>query len=294
MVLVESVANLTTPVIRPALGKMFGASGSRLITNTVFTSDNVRGIAALAGGMNGMGVEIIAVRPGQHDHIIERMIRHFNGVIRATKFSLPFLIPDFMMTPLVIACGNKLNLFPSTATRTDYKTPLEALSNRKMDLKLDTGEPNFSYCHVHDHTKSKRMTPRTIGCLYVGPRMNGTGAHVSLNLATKTIIAANHYTVLPIPPIVITTVNGWAASNKIHTVMDPVYTYRVRDITHDAPNFLEEKPPRWHECQRTPHAWRYYYLTSMDQNAASLMRVWNHHRPVRQWRFGVGLHQLPT
>ena len=139
MVLVESVINLTTPVLRMALRKMFGAFGSRRIKITVLTSDNERGIAALASDMSSMGVEVIVVGPGQHDHVIERMIRHLKEVVRATKHSLPFLVPDFMMILLVIACGNKLNLFPSTATRTDYKTPLEAFTNRKMDLKLDTG-----------------------------------------------------------------------------------------------------------------------------------------------------------
>ena len=62
----------------------------------MFTSDNERGIAALAGGMSGMGVEVISVGPGQHDHTIERMIRHLKEVIRATKHSLPFLLLSFL------------------------------------------------------------------------------------------------------------------------------------------------------------------------------------------------------
>ena len=36
-------------------------------------SDNERGIAALAGNISGMGVEVIIVGPGQHDHTIELM-----------------------------------------------------------------------------------------------------------------------------------------------------------------------------------------------------------------------------
>ena len=242
MVLVEHIANLTAIAIRPALRKMFGAFGSRRIKITMFTSDNERGIAALAGDMSGMGVEVISVGPGQHDHTIERMIRHLKEVIRATKHSLPFLVPDFMMTIMVVLCGNKLNLFPSSSTRTDNVTPLEAFTNRKMDLKLDTGEPTFSYCHVHDRTMSNGMAPRTIGCLYAGPRINGTGTHMFVNLATKAVLFANHYVVLPIPPIVISTINGWASTNKIHTVVDPIFTYRDRDITHDAPDDLPSIP----------------------------------------------------
>ena len=237
MVLVENISNLTTIALRPALRKMFGAFGSRRIKITMFTSDNEKGIAALAADFSGMGVEVVTVGPGQHDHTIERMIRHLKETIRTTMYSLPFLVPDFMMTIMVVSCGNKLNLFPSN-TRTDNITPLEAFTNRKMDLKLDTGEPTFSYCHVHDRKMSNNMAPRTIGCLYAGPRVNGTGTHMFLNLQNKAILYANHYVVLPIPTIVITTVNAWASTNKIHTAVDPIFTYRDRDITHDVPNDL--------------------------------------------------------
>ena len=89
----------------------------------MFTSDNERGIAALAGDMSGMGVEVIIVGPGQHDHTIELMIRQLEGTIRATKYSLPILVQDyFMMTIMIVLCGYKLNLLPSTATRTDNIT----------------------------------------------------------------------------------------------------------------------------------------------------------------------------
>ena len=123
IVLVDHIPNLTTIALRPALRKMFGAFGSRRIQITMFTSDNEKGIAALAADFSGMGVEVVTVGPGQHDHIIERMIRHLKETIRATKYSLPFLVPDFMITIMVVLCGNKLNLFPSTSTRTDSITP---------------------------------------------------------------------------------------------------------------------------------------------------------------------------
>jgi hypothetical protein len=76
MVLVESVIYLTTLVLRKALRKMFGAFGSRRIKITILTSDNERGIASLASDMSTMGVEVIVVGPGQHDHVMERMTRH--------------------------------------------------------------------------------------------------------------------------------------------------------------------------------------------------------------------------
>ena len=66
--------------------------------------------------------------------------------------------------------------------------------------------------------------------------MNGTGAHEFLRLDNRATINANHYVVLPIQPIVITTVNGWAAKNKLHTSIDPIFTFHDRDITNDVDN----------------------------------------------------------
>ena len=68
VVLVASVENVSTSVLRQSLRRMFGTYGSRHISIAKFTSDNERGITALFGDMNAMGVEVITVGPGQcHD-----------------------------------------------------------------------------------------------------------------------------------------------------------------------------------------------------------------------------------
>ena len=233
IVLVACVENLTAPIFRQCIRRMFGTIGSRRIVIVKFTSDNERGIAALFGDMSGMGVEVITVGPGQHDHIIERMIRHLKETIRSTIFSLPFLVPDMMMPHLVLSSAKKLLLFPS-ATRTDNTSPFEAFFGRKADVKKDIGPPFGSYCQVSSRVMSNNMDARTIGCLYLEPRMNGTGTHSFLRLDTKTIISANHFMVLPIPAIVMTTVTGWASKNKLHTSLDPTFTFHDRDITGEA------------------------------------------------------------
>jgi hypothetical protein len=101
---------------------MFGAFGSTQIKIMIFTSDSERSVAALAGDMSGMGVDVVAMGHGQHNHIIERMMRHLKEVIWATKLNLPFVVPDFLVKLLVLICANELNLFPSTATRTDPRS----------------------------------------------------------------------------------------------------------------------------------------------------------------------------
>jgi hypothetical protein len=101
---------------------------------------------------------------------------------------------------------------------------------------MDIGPPFGTYCQVTNRTMSNGMDQRTIGCLYLEPKMNGTGTHAFLRLDNRATINANHYVVLPIPPIVITTVNGWAAKNKLHTSIDPIFTFHDRDITNDVDN----------------------------------------------------------
>ena len=159
---------------------------------------------------------MITVGPGQHDHVIERMIRHLKETIRCTIFSLPYLLPDILMPHLVMSSAKKLLLFPSS-TRTDRIFPFEAFFCRKADTKKDIGPPSGSYCQVTGRVLSNSMDPRTIRCLYLEPKMNGTGTHTFMRIDTRSVISANHYAVLPIPPLVITTVNGWAPKNKIHT-----------------------------------------------------------------------------
>ena len=255
IVLVANVENLTTPTLRQSIRRMFGTIGSRRITIVRFTSDNERGIASLVSDMNAMGVEVVTVGPGQHDHIIERMIRHLKETIRSTIFSLPYLVPDILMPHLVLSAAKKLLLFPSS-TRSDRISPFEAFFGRKADARKDIGPPFGSYCQVTSRVLSNGMEPRTIGCLYLEPTMNGTGTHKFLRLDNRSVISANHFTVLPISTPVTVTVNGWASKNKVHTSQDPVFTFHDRDITGEVDDDLmsmepvPEEPSR--NCLLTP------------------------------------------
>ena len=223
IVLVACVENLIAPILGQSIRRMFGTIGSRGIKITRFISDNERGIAALTGDMNTMSVVISAVRPDQHDHIVERMIRHLKETIRSTIHSLPYLVAAAIMNHLVLSCSKKLLVFPSS-TRTDKVSVFEAFFGRKAF---------GTYCQVTNPTMSNGMDQRTIGCLYLEPKMNGTGTHAFLRLDSQATINVNHYVLLPTPPIVITTMNGWAAKNKLYTSIEPIFTFHDRDITND-------------------------------------------------------------
>jgi hypothetical protein len=227
-------ANVSAPILRQSIQKFFGTFGSRGMSITRFTSDNERGLTALFGDMNGMGVHVVTVGPGQHAHVIERTIRTLKETIRTTIYSLPYKLPDAMMPYLIISAGKKLLLFPTVATRTDGQSAFQAMEGRNIDLKKDVGPPFGSYCEVDARSMTNGTEPRTKTCFYLDSRMNGTSTHMFMTLDTQQVISANHYVVLPITDIILQTVNSWAAKNKIYTSTAPTFTFHERDITHDA------------------------------------------------------------
>ena len=153
--------SVSAAAIRPAIRQMFGTLKAKGIEVVRFTSDNEKGIASLCQDLGGMDVMVITVGPGQHDHIIERMIRHLKDTIRTTMASLPFLVPDIMMPYIVIGCTRKLLLFP-TSTRTDQISPFEVYYGRKAHAKHDVGLPFGTYCQVPNRQMTNGMEARTI------------------------------------------------------------------------------------------------------------------------------------
>ena len=145
LILVALVEQVSAPALRQGVRRMFGTFAAKKINITHFTSDNERGITALFGDMNAMGVTVVTVGPGQHDHTAERMIRTLKEAIRSTIFSLPYILPDIMMPHLVLSSAKKLLLFPSSSTRSDKVSPFEVFFGRRPT-------PNGTSVLHSDHT----------------------------------------------------------------------------------------------------------------------------------------------
>ena len=139
------LANASATTIRPALRLMFGLLAHKKLDVALFTSDNEEGIASLLRDIGGINVTVITVGPGQHNHIIERLIRHLKKTNRPTIASLTFLVPDAMMPHLVTGCTRKLQLFP-TSTRTEKISPFEVYHERNAHAEHDIGLPFGIYC----------------------------------------------------------------------------------------------------------------------------------------------------
>jgi hypothetical protein len=85
VILVACVEQVSAPVLRQGIRRMFGTLSTKKIRVTQFTSDNERGITALFGDMNGMGVTVVAVGPGLHDHTVQRMIHTLKRTVPPSR-----------------------------------------------------------------------------------------------------------------------------------------------------------------------------------------------------------------
>ena len=116
-ILVARVEQVSVPVLRQSIRRMFGTLSSKKIRVTQLTSDNEGGMKALFGDMNAMGVKVVTVAPSQHGLTIERMIRTLKETILSAIFSLPYLLPDAMIPQLIMSSAKKLLLFQSSSPR---------------------------------------------------------------------------------------------------------------------------------------------------------------------------------
>ena len=221
-VIAAHIENATTPTLHAAIRRMFGIFGSRWVDIIRFTSDNDKGLTALFEDMNAISVKTVTVRSGQHDHIIERMIRWLKEIIRSILHSVPYYLTDSLLIHMALSSPMKLNTFPSK-TWTDNISPFECLFGEKIDLKRDIGPPFSSYCQVTNRLMTSGMQPRTLDCIYFLPRFNGSGTQSFMRLDNQIVISANHFETLPVTPDVIAYINLWATKNKLHMSMDSTF-----------------------------------------------------------------------
>ena len=142
VVLCACIENVSAPILRQSNRRFFGTFGSRGMSVVKCTSDNERGLKALFGDMDGMGVQVVTFGAGQHAHIIERTIRTFKEVIRTSYHSVPYMMPDILLLHLILNACKKLSFFPTASTRTDNMSPFQAIDRKST--RLNSSHPSIS------------------------------------------------------------------------------------------------------------------------------------------------------
>ena len=151
----------------------------------------------------------------EHVPAAERNNRVIKERIRATFHSLPFkALPILCIRELASESANKLNFFPPAQGISQYFSPREIMSHRRLDYKKHCSIPQFSYVQAHEDTHPKNsQKARTLDCLYLKSADSMQGGHVLYHLVTKSVIRRPKVTVIPITTSVIEAVERLAKAD---------------------------------------------------------------------------------
>jgi hypothetical protein len=154
----------------------------------------------------------LEIQPTKHINEVERAIRLVKEWSRGVVVELPFKLPAILVKDLITFITQRINFFPSKRGGHNFSA-LEAFTGSRLDLDLDVRAAFGDYTHVVTPNlgirKGDVFTSRTEPCiaLYNAGRK---GAVVFFSLLTRKRITRDSFTIIPTPPDVIATLNGWA------------------------------------------------------------------------------------
>ena len=102
-------------------------------------------------------------------------------------------------------------MFPPMGGASRYHSPVAILLGRIIDYNKHCQVPFGSYVQaVHENLPTNTQNPRTIGCIYLRPRLGDHVVHELLSLNSGKIITRRKVTVIPITDEVIARVEHFA------------------------------------------------------------------------------------
>ena len=126
-------------------------------------------------------------------------------------------------------------MFP-TSTRTDNLSAYQLVYNIPADARRDCHLCFGAVYHVTHRESSNSMMPRTIVAIGVAQIPNCTGTCSFFAIHNQTIITANHFTMVPMTPDIISHMNRLAKNDKAHPLIDAPYYVHGRALTEPAPS----------------------------------------------------------
>ena len=200
--------------------------------------DGEKGVAACADLLNAEGIELNISSAGQHVPVIERAIRQIKERIRAIVTTLPYILPNKLMPYLVDYCVMAINMFPKSKSL-DKISPREHFTGRKINYKKDMrvtfGE--YAQCAIPNIISRDARQPRTEGAIALIPTGNLQGSVLFYILGTGSIVAREHFTVLPMPKEVIDKMNDLSKGRNIKGNKDIIISLDESDEEE----FIEDK-----------------------------------------------------
>ena len=178
----------------------------------------------------------------------ERKGRQIKERVRAQSASLPYCLPLLLIAWLVLFCVSRINLVPNR-THDAVQSPRELFTGRVCDAKTDLRIGFGVYVQLVDpvpavghNSVSKERTTGAISLLPIG---NLVGSVKFLTLATLAPITRDHWTVLPMPDVIIAHLNSLAETDKRKISKDPSLRFRSGHLEiqdDDDPDILDDEP----------------------------------------------------
>jgi hypothetical protein len=212
-------ARAKAPIRVALLNHVSSYSGHGFRVITVLT-DGEGAIASLSNELAGIGIAVNPTGPGQHVPVIERKIQEVKEPARGILSTLPYSLPANLLPWLILFVVNRINFFPHKGGLIDV-SPREAFLGVRADYKRDCRCTFGDYAECTDPYSDNSMKPRTQACIALCP--TGTqGAVKFFCLTTGRVIVRSQFRILPIPDIIIQTMNNLAAQCKygITTLID--------------------------------------------------------------------------
>lgn len=184
-------------------------------------TDGDSAMLTIVDELNALAIRVEVSGSGQHVPLVENKIRQIKERVRAHVTTLPYLLPKFLMRWLVFFCTMRLNMLPNKSRADGVLSPIELFKGRKIDYKRDVriGFGEYVQAANPNITPRNSMVQRTDGALSLIPVGNLQGSVRFYSLSTNRVIVRDHWTVLPMPQIVIDHINHLA--NKYSDDKDP-------------------------------------------------------------------------
>ena len=121
-----------------------------------------------------------------------------------------------MIRALAQECARWLNMFPPMGGISTYYSPLAILMGRILDYEKHCKIPFGSYVQaIQENNPTNTLKPRTLGCIFLRPRISDHVNYELMNLTTGKLITRRKVMVIPMTEEVIKQVEHFGKRDGI-------------------------------------------------------------------------------
>lgn len=212
-IIVTKMASKHTAALTVAIQDVINLYRSLGHTVKEIRVDHEKNFLACKGVVNGMGVQLSATAPGQHNSRAERPIRTIRTRFRAVLASLGYKLPRVLFPLLVMSIAQSLNMTPNV--HTFPLTPRELMAGHKIDaattLRAKFGD--FVIAKTPNMGKEQDDLPTGEVGIVVGRDPAGKGNIKIYKLDTNTVVTRSKFDLIKPSPAHLQKINAIAGKD---------------------------------------------------------------------------------